>query len=192
MKKGDVSEKRGFTIIEVSLVLAIAGLIFLMVFVALPALRRSQRDTSRREDIMSFVRKVKDYQSNNRGALPGGSDKYDSAINVAWNEVQNMGESGNETTWKGFYRDYLGDKFADPNGENYKLTVAKCGALGEDSACTTSILSGLFDVAFPNDYRLLVVLQAKCQGETAVGSSNPRKLAVLYKLEGAGVYCNNT
>ncbi|MBP6925380.1 prepilin-type N-terminal cleavage/methylation domain-containing protein [Candidatus Saccharibacteria bacterium] len=30
--------KKGFTIIEVVLVLAIAGLIFLMVFIALPAL----------------------------------------------------------------------------------------------------------------------------------------------------------
>ena len=37
--------KKGFTIIEVVLVLAIAGLIFLMVFVALPALQRGQRDS---------------------------------------------------------------------------------------------------------------------------------------------------
>ena len=40
----------GFTIIEVVLVLAIAGLIFLMVFLALPALQRQQRDTQRRSD----------------------------------------------------------------------------------------------------------------------------------------------
>ena len=38
-------QKQGFTIIEVVLVLAIAALIFLMVFMALPALQRSQRDT---------------------------------------------------------------------------------------------------------------------------------------------------
>ena len=43
--------KKGFTIIEVVLVLAIAGLIFLMVFLALPALQRSQRDTQRKNDI---------------------------------------------------------------------------------------------------------------------------------------------
>ena len=40
--------KRGFTVIEVALVLAIAGLIFLMVFIALPGLRASQRDAERR------------------------------------------------------------------------------------------------------------------------------------------------
>lgn len=42
--------KKGFTIIEVVLVLAIAGLIFLMVFIALPALQRSQRDQARKND----------------------------------------------------------------------------------------------------------------------------------------------
>lgn len=48
MKK---TKLKGFTIIEVVLVLAIAGLIFLMVFIALPALQRSQRNTRRREDM---------------------------------------------------------------------------------------------------------------------------------------------
>ena len=40
-----LKNKKGFTIIEVVLVLAVAGLIFLMVFLALPALQRAQRDT---------------------------------------------------------------------------------------------------------------------------------------------------
>ena len=51
MAKANINSKKGFTIIEVVLVLAIAGLIFLMVFVALPALQRSQRDTARRNDM---------------------------------------------------------------------------------------------------------------------------------------------
>ena len=41
MAKQNINSKKGFTIIEVVLVLAIAGLIFLMVFVALPALQRA-------------------------------------------------------------------------------------------------------------------------------------------------------
>lgn len=45
----DFSSKKGFTIIEVVLVLAVAGLIFLMVFIALPALQRSQRDSQRKQ-----------------------------------------------------------------------------------------------------------------------------------------------
>ncbi|MBP6924997.1 type II secretion system protein [Candidatus Saccharibacteria bacterium] len=38
LKTPNNQTKKGFTIIEVVLVLAIAGLIFLMVFIALPAL----------------------------------------------------------------------------------------------------------------------------------------------------------
>ena len=43
-----LKNKKGFTIIEVVLVLAVAGLIFLMVFLALPALQRAQRDTTKK------------------------------------------------------------------------------------------------------------------------------------------------
>lgn len=62
--------KSGFTIIEVVLVLAIAGLIFLIVFLAVPALQRSQRDTQRRNDANRLLTYVSNYQSNNRGTLP--------------------------------------------------------------------------------------------------------------------------
>lgn len=61
---------KGFTIIEVVLVLAIAGLIFLMVFVALPALQSGQRDTARKNDVGSVASAVSNYTSNNRGQFP--------------------------------------------------------------------------------------------------------------------------
>lgn len=53
------NSKSGFTIIEVTLVLAIAGLIFMMVFFVLPVLQRNQRDAQRKNDaaiILSSVR----------------------------------------------------------------------------------------------------------------------------------------
>ena len=62
--------RKGFTIIEVVLVLAIAGLMFLMVFIALPALQRSQRDTQRRQDLSRLMSQITQYQTNNRGAVP--------------------------------------------------------------------------------------------------------------------------
>ena len=61
---------KGFTIIEVVLVLAIAGLIFLMVFVALPALNSSQRDTARKADVGSVASAVTTFSNNNRGTFP--------------------------------------------------------------------------------------------------------------------------
>lgn len=69
-------QMKGFTIIEVVLVLAIAGLIFLMVFIALPALQRSQRDQARKNDVSTVASAVTSYSSNNRGAFPD-VDKLD-------------------------------------------------------------------------------------------------------------------
>ena len=184
MKRGD---KKGFTIIEVSLVLAIAGLIFLMIFIALPALRRTQRDAQRRDDMMGFLKEVKSYQTNNRGMLPTGD-----TVNYTWGNNDSPIDIS-PSTWVGFFRDYMGEKFVDPDGVHYNLTVAKCGA-GVDADCTASIekLSSLSDLAFPNGYKIIVITQAACSGEKPVGVANPRKIAVLYRLEGAGAYCANT
>lgn len=63
-------KEKGFTIIEVVLVLAIAGLIFLMVFIALPALQRNQRDTARKADVGAVSSAVVSYTGNNRGKFP--------------------------------------------------------------------------------------------------------------------------
>ena len=60
----------GFTIIEVVLVLAIAGLIFLVVFLAVPQLQRSQRDSQRTSDLGRFMTSLETYASNNNGRYP--------------------------------------------------------------------------------------------------------------------------
>ena len=62
-------KKKAFTIIEVVLVLAIAGLIFLMVFVALPALQRSQRNTQRKEDMARIAARIQEFMNRNHGIL---------------------------------------------------------------------------------------------------------------------------
>lgn len=66
MSKQELKQK-GFTIIEVVLVLAIAALIFLMVFIALPALQSSQRDTARKNDVSIVASAVNSWSSSNRG-----------------------------------------------------------------------------------------------------------------------------
>jgi len=68
--KQAIESKQGFTIIEVVLVLAIAALIFLMVFIALPALQRGQRDTARKNEASTVLAAVNTYQGANRGANP--------------------------------------------------------------------------------------------------------------------------
>lgn len=64
-------QQQGFTIIEVVLVLAIAALIFLMVFIALPALQRNQRDTARKNDASAVAAALNNYRSQNRGSFTG-------------------------------------------------------------------------------------------------------------------------
>lgn len=72
------TKQGGFTIIEVVLVLAIAGLIFLMVFIALPALQRNQRDTQRRDDASRVISQLQSYATNNRGELPATGTGFES------------------------------------------------------------------------------------------------------------------
>lgn len=74
MSKQELKQK-GFTIIEVVLVLAIAALIFLMVFIALPALQRSQRDDARKKDVSIISSNLASWSGNNRtGTLKTGED----------------------------------------------------------------------------------------------------------------------
>lgn len=73
LRKEKNEGQKGFTIIEVVLVLAIAGLIFLMVFIALPALQSSQRDTARKNDVSAVATAITSYGSNNRGAFPAST-----------------------------------------------------------------------------------------------------------------------
>ena len=97
------TNQKGFTIIEVVLVLAIAALIFLMVFIALPALQRGQRDTQRKDDIGRSITAIQNYQSNNRNAIPTAATMIDG-------------------TAAGFISRYLrvgGDPFQDPDGTPY-------------------------------------------------------------------------
>lgn len=60
----------GFTIIEVLIVLAIAGLIMLIVFLAVPALQRNSRNTERKNDVANLLGAVNEFTNNNGGTLP--------------------------------------------------------------------------------------------------------------------------
>jgi prepilin-type N-terminal cleavage/methylation domain-containing protein len=105
LKLNKTNKQTGFTIIEVVLVLAIAGLIFLMVFIALPALQRGQRDAQRKNDLGRVLTAVQNYQSNNRGAIPDGS----------WSETLDS------------YLNKTAGEFKDPDGSNYVFRSIPAG-----------------------------------------------------------------
>ncbi len=75
----------GFTIIEVMIVLAIAGLIILIVLLAVPALQRNGRNTGIKADAGAVLGAVSDFSSNNEGAQPtvAGSSITGGLVTVA-------------------------------------------------------------------------------------------------------------
>ncbi|HTE57548.1 MAG TPA: prepilin-type N-terminal cleavage/methylation domain-containing protein [Verrucomicrobiae bacterium] len=60
-------QKEGFTIIEVLIVLAIAGLIMLIVFLAVPALQRNSRNNARNNDASRLASSITECLSNHNG-----------------------------------------------------------------------------------------------------------------------------
>ncbi|MBQ3469733.1 type II secretion system protein [Candidatus Saccharibacteria bacterium] len=200
--------KKGFTIIEVVLVLAIAGLIFLMVFLALPALQRSQRDTQRRDDLARFQTAIANYQTNNRGKIPGnGVTDNTASLRTAYSQ---------------FLINYLwagGDEFVDPDGNEYVIgTVCSNLATNKPDANVCQSLEARTAAASANNetitydgdvptvenltsvdpayggelnHRIYVFQNAQCEGESVIASTGVRKIAIQYKLEGGGVYCGN-
>ena len=216
MAKENIKTKQGFTIIEVVLVLAIAGLIFLMVFVALPALQRSQRDTARRNDLARVDTSLVQYQTNNQGTNDGSNLPFDSTTyrgginftttNSATINGQNLtvgGPCGNRPTGNTgggnamaciFLRDYMNTGVAGTDKTNEFQDPAGV-YYGMDITKLTSgqtktykdLQVGSTDGA-TMDYVVHVLTGAKCQGEVAVADT-ARHFAIIYRLEGAGTYC---
>lgn len=196
---------KGFTLIEVVLVLAIAGLIFTMVFIALPALWATEHDSERRDDMLSFIDTLKNFQqNNNRGALPTFAKPTTNSVastslsadgsllTIIGEQVESKAEyTGN--TWTDFYSNYFSDTYFDPDGTRYNWQIFNCTASALDTACNNSPLTTLYDGTFDtNDHTMYIVISGTCEGEEVKLSANSRKVAVLYHLESGGVYCGNS
>ena len=210
MAKDNINNKQGFTIIEVVLVLAIAGLIFLMVFVALPALQRSQRDTARRNDMSRVDTSLVQWQTNHSSDTNNLPNAGDAA--VSWDGVDTL-PAANESCNLAcqFVRDYMNsgssetnkkNEFQDPNGVPYSVTITPNWAVKNQlitkqttKGTATSNLTGDATNGYGitgNDpfsaYVVYIVPGGKCNGDKVV-KSEKRHFAVLYRLEGAGTYC---
>ncbi len=75
MRTGLKKQEKGFTIVEVMIVLGIAGLIMLIVFLAVPALQRSQRNSSRKSDAARVGAVANEWLSNRNGVAPVTADE---------------------------------------------------------------------------------------------------------------------
>lgn len=109
--KQPANSGKGFTIIEVVLVLAIAGLIFLMVFIALPALQRGQRDAQRKQDLSRVSVQMTNYISSSRGAIIPNNDSSGKLASFVKNYLRRNGETPPSN-----FSTEAGDDYKDPTG----------------------------------------------------------------------------
>jgi prepilin-type N-terminal cleavage/methylation domain-containing protein len=89
-------KQNGFTIIEVLIVLAIAGLIMLIVFLAVPALQRNQRNNARKNDVSRIGGAVSEFYSNNNGTSPTTTAHRDQIVSSA-GTMSNYNDNGDIT-----------------------------------------------------------------------------------------------
>jgi prepilin-type N-terminal cleavage/methylation domain-containing protein len=89
-------DNQGFTIIEVLIVLAIAGLILLVVFLAVPTLQRNSRNTQIRNAANNVAGAVNEYVGINGGKLPGGFTIASGTVTVS----PASGDTGTNTSIK--------------------------------------------------------------------------------------------
>ena len=107
------------------------------------------------------------------------------------------------------------DKFVDPDGDPYSLSISSCREATSYDASTKICNNGqrskstwveqsegrpngIDDVTAGNPYEqtgskghtISIVTNATCEGEDAVHASGSRKVAILYKKEGGGSICN--
>lgn len=167
-------KEKGFTIIEVVLVLAIAGLIFLMVFLALPALQRNQRDTQRKGDMSRVQTALTSYGSNNRGAVPKADTASLTAFESSYLAVNN-------------------DSFVDPSGvpstgKGVSSTTPPTYVFKVGTAATA--ITGTFA---DNQNAIYYTPSATCDPNDSSNTvaSTTRTVTFQMMLEGGGVNCIN-
>jgi prepilin-type N-terminal cleavage/methylation domain-containing protein len=150
-------KEKGFTIIEVVLVLAIAGLIFLMVFIALPALQRSQRDTQRKNDVSRILTQLTNYSSNNQGSVPSTAGFY--AAN-------------------GFILKYLGGVSATQAGSSYQDPTTGAGYIDLGKDLTVGANGGVIgDIYYASGFVCTV------NGNGTLTAGTARQYAIQIELE---------
>ena len=176
----DIKQYKGFTIIEVVLVLAVAGLIFLMVFVALPALQRSQHDTQRRDDYGMLASAITSYSASNNGRLYklAGATGKDSPSCKPLTASKYIKDDGNGVA-------------EDPGGNKYDLEACTWGEFEKKITGNKA----------PSDFKagdVYVVIGADCTGTSEDGADLPAKndqrtfVIYGYLETGSGTYCSVT
>ena len=161
MKLSTKQSQKGFTIIEVMIVLAIAGVIIAAVLVAVPQLQKNQRNTSRRAILGRVKTELDNYIGNNNGSVPS-------------NALFATGATS-------FTTKYLNpaSSFTDPNGNAVTYDTYVAGGIHATPVTPTGNTAA----------GILYNSTATCSGEDVTGAGTSRQYAVSIGLEGGAAYC---
>ena len=143
-----------------------------MVFIALPALQRSQRDAQRKQDVSRLLDAVQRYKSNNRGQLP-------SVLQTdAWVMLTNSSSDR-------FIKTYLAvdGPFRNPQGWDWFVHGAMYNTPGSELPRPSTLLYQLRD--------FYSAVGMKCDGSGLVAAQGPGHVAVRIYLENGGTYCES-
>ncbi len=165
---------QGFTIIEVIIVLAIAGLIMAIVFLAVPNLQRSQRNNARTTDANRIAASIVDWTAANPNKLPDSS-----ATNPDCDAIlKNAGSLGSYkfTTCS---QTTSTTNFPTPTVDTMNLSK---GVI-TDGASAPAAVSGA----------VMLVEQGKCNGNSKISTASTSgasssSIALFYATESGGGY----
>lgn len=189
--------QEGFTIIEVMIVLAIAGLILVVVLIAVPQLQKNQRNQARQSLASRIVTEINNFTGNNAGLPPtaatgAGASNFGSAAVVTPANTS-------------FMTRYLGCTYAGGAGATAKCTsniddpqtgfpvgTTSTGATNSDTTAFAGIVGTPLTAAqsspSANTGAIHYVSAATCNGEVAQ-IAQARNFAFMIRLEGGAVYC---
>jgi prepilin-type N-terminal cleavage/methylation domain-containing protein len=173
--------RKAFTIIEVVLVLAVAGLLFVMVFIAFPALRNAQQRVQRQDDLSRITALSITYRADHGNLSPFvGADAADDFI-VKYVDEQCSDRSGSDSILK---YGTCGKDFSDPDGAPYGFDLR-----GSLSGQVDDVVEVMGDIeSDKNEHFIIVYENAACSGEEKhIKKTNSKIDVALTYINEAGI-----
>ncbi len=178
MLKNLLNKKKesGFTIIEVMIVLAIAGLILVVVLIAIPQLQRNQRNQARQATLARLTSEIQNYAGNNNGNIP----ESDSDLDDVYDRYIGCGSSADASD--GTTLTSCNINVEDPTtGTGITTTFSSQGTVTGVPTTPSDVGSAIYQE------------EASCDGETIVDQpGSGRAFAIWTQLEGGAYYCLDT
>jgi prepilin-type N-terminal cleavage/methylation domain-containing protein len=182
--------QEGFTIIEVLIVLAIAALILLIVFLAVPSLQRNARNTQRKSDVANLGSAIANFEGDNSGALPTaqGYDTGDQATMLLYCKGATPSVTGTLTAGNSVASGTFGCLSTDKNFDSAKLGYYKPADnkvfFANSAASPTVATPGSESASNISTNSVIIDLGFKCNStNTGPGTSSSRSVALMYVSE---------